>query len=114
MWYVWLTFAGKNRRCGKIMENNPGIIEKRTVESGLEPFVFRRSCFDRRSGIDRRSAHGLQFWTKCLVERRMRKERRISAAERRTTWVRVTRWSSVHGVLNCRKWAGVFSFIRKV
>jgi len=48
----------------------------------------RRSCIDRRSGIDRRRAYSLDYLLNGGVERRGWKERR-SQVERRQDWLRV-------------------------
>jgi hypothetical protein len=49
---------------------------------------------DRRSGIDRRKIHDLNYFIIGGVERRKFKERR-SREERRKNWVRVDEWISV-------------------
>jgi hypothetical protein len=53
-----------------------------------------RSSFDRRSGVDRRNVHDLDYFQQGGVERRSWKERR-SNEERRKNWVRVAEWASV-------------------
>ena len=53
-----------------------------------------RSCYDRRSDVDRRRAYRLGFFLKGGVEKRSGLERR-SGDERRKDWVRVGNWSSV-------------------
>jgi hypothetical protein len=55
----------------------------------------RRSSVDRRSGVDRRKTHNLDYFLKGGVERRNWKERR-SEGERRVGWVRVGTWNSVY------------------
>jgi len=49
---------------------------------------------DRRSGMDRRRIHDLNYFIRGGVERRKFKERR-SQGERRKNWVRVDEWISV-------------------
>lgn len=49
---------------------------------------------DRRSGVDRRKVHDLNYFIRGGVERRKFKERR-SQGERRKNWVRVDDWISV-------------------
>jgi hypothetical protein len=56
--------------------------------------IERFSDIDRRSGVDRRKAHKLEYFLNGGVERRNFKERR-SKRERRTHWVRVSEWFSV-------------------
>jgi hypothetical protein len=56
--------------------------------------IQRFSDIDRRSGIDRRKAHKLDYFLNGGVERRKFKEWR-SRRERRTHWVRVSEWFSV-------------------
>jgi hypothetical protein len=54
----------------------------------------RKSVIDRRSGVDRRKAHLLEYFIQGGVERRRGKERR-SQVERRADWVRVDDWYSI-------------------
>lgn len=55
----------------------------------------RRSYrIDRRSGVDRRKVHDLNYFIRGGVERRKFKERR-SQGERRKNWIRVDDWISV-------------------
>ena len=55
----------------------------------------RRSYrIDRRSGVDRRKIHDLNYFIRGGAERRKFRERR-SQAERRKNWVRVDEWISV-------------------
>lgn len=49
---------------------------------------------DRRTGVDRRKSHKLEYFLQGGVERRSFKERR-SSEERRSDWVRVGDWCSV-------------------
>jgi len=49
---------------------------------------------DRRSGVDRRKIHDLNYFIIGGVERRKFKERR-SREERRKNWIRVDEWISV-------------------
>ena len=49
---------------------------------------------DRRSGVDRRKIHDLNYFIRGGVERRNFRERR-SQMERRENWVRVDDWISV-------------------
>ncbi len=53
-----------------------------------------RSMIDRRSGVDRRKVHDLEYFLKGGVERRSWKERR-SKGERRKDWLRADEWTSV-------------------
>ena len=58
-------------------------------------FALKRDSFDRRSGKDRRriiSFHRLFYRG---TERRAIQDRR-SQEERRSGWVRINKWSSVH------------------
>jgi hypothetical protein len=54
----------------------------------------RFSDIDRRSGVDRRKAHKLEYFLNGGLERRGFKERR-SIKERREGWVRVSEWTSL-------------------
>lgn len=54
----------------------------------------RYSDIDRRSGVDRRKAHKLEYFMRGGMERRSFRERR-SIKERRMGWVRVSDWCSV-------------------
>ena len=56
--------------------------------------IRRSSDMDRRSGVDRRKAHKLDYFLNGGVERRSFKERR-SVKERREGWVRVSEWTSL-------------------
>ena len=57
--------------------------------------VYRlRSPFDRRSGLDRRNSHSLDYFLKGGEENRSWTERR-SEMERRRDWIRVSEWVSV-------------------
>jgi hypothetical protein len=49
---------------------------------------------DRRSGVDRRKIHDLNYFIRGGAERRKFRERR-SREERRKNWVRVDEWISV-------------------
>ena len=53
-----------------------------------------RSPIDRRSGLERRKAHSLDYFLKGGEEKRSWTERR-SEVERRKDWVRVSEWVSV-------------------
>jgi hypothetical protein len=53
-----------------------------------------RLTFDRRSDVDRRKAHKLEYILKGGIERRRYKDRR-GQNERREDWIRVSEWSSV-------------------
>lgn len=53
-----------------------------------------RSSFDRRSGLDRRIEHSLDYFLKGGAENRSWTERR-SETERRGDWIRVSDWVSV-------------------
>ena len=66
----------------------PGAFERRKM---MERRGYR---IDRRSGIDRRKMHDLNYFIRGGVERREFRERR-SQAERRKNWVRVDEWISV-------------------
>lgn len=55
----------------------------------------RRSYhIDRRSGVDRRKVHDLNYFISGGIERRRFRERR-SQRERRKNWLRVDEWISV-------------------
>lgn len=57
--------------------------------------IVRRSPYDRRTGFDRRKATNPDYYKNGGIERRMTaKDYRVSG-ERRSGWVRDTRWSSV-------------------
>ncbi len=60
----------------------------------LEVTKTFRSMIDRRSGVDRRKVHDLDYFLKGGVERRRWKERR-SKQERRKDWLRADEWASV-------------------
>jgi hypothetical protein len=49
---------------------------------------------DRRSGEDRRQVYDTFYWESGGIERRSAKHRR-QPKERRNSWVKVSRWSSV-------------------
>jgi hypothetical protein len=53
-----------------------------------------RAFLDRRSGMDRRKAYRLGFFSKSGTQKGKAKERR-SRDERREGWVKVDKWSSV-------------------
>jgi hypothetical protein len=53
-----------------------------------------RSSVDRRTGDDRRDVHDLEYFESDGHERRSGKERRV-LPEKRTGWVRVSRWHSI-------------------
>jgi hypothetical protein len=53
-----------------------------------------KSVVDRRSGVDRRKAHLLEYFIQGGVERRTGKERR-RRLEQRVDWVRVDDWYSI-------------------
>jgi hypothetical protein len=53
-----------------------------------------RSSLDRRSGLDRRNEHSLDYFLKGGEEKRSWTERR-SEMERRGDWIRVSDWVSV-------------------
>jgi hypothetical protein len=57
-------------------------------------FANLRSSFDRRSGLDRRNEHSLDYFLKGGGEKRSWTERR-SEMERREDWIRVSEWVSV-------------------
>jgi hypothetical protein len=71
-----------------------------------------QSGFDRRSGIDGRKAHDLEYLLNGGVERRAGEERR-SKAERRKGWVRLCDYSSVYigEFEDCRYECGLTSAI---
>ena len=52
------------------------------------------AAIDRRSEKDRRTVYNLDYFLNGGVERRVSKERR-GQGERRSGWVRVSKWSSV-------------------
>ena len=54
----------------------------------------RGVAIDRRSEKDRRTVYNLDYFVNGGMERRVSKERR-GHEERRTGWVRVSKWSSV-------------------
>jgi hypothetical protein len=54
----------------------------------------RKSVVDRRSGVDRRQVHLLEYFIQGGVERRSGKDRR-KRLERRADWVRVDDWYSI-------------------
>ena len=54
----------------------------------------RFSDLDRRSGLDRRKGHKLEYFLNGGLERRSFKERR-SIKERREGWVRISEWTSL-------------------
>ena len=49
---------------------------------------------DRRSGEDRRKVYDFAYWESGEIERRRAKDRR-QHKERRSSYIRVTKWSSV-------------------
>ena len=49
---------------------------------------------DRRSGEDRRQVYDFVYWERGGIERRSAKDRR-QPVERRDSWVKVSKWSSV-------------------
>ena len=53
-----------------------------------------RSSLDRRSGLDRRNEHSLDYFLSGGAEKRSWTERR-SEMERRGDWIRVSEWVSV-------------------
>ena len=55
----------------------------------------RNSDFDRRSAVDRRLLYDLDYFSLGGLERRMLNERR-SDVERRSEWLRISKYSSVH------------------
>jgi len=57
-------------------------------------FEKLRSSLDRRSGLDRRNEHSLDYFLKGGGEKRSWTERR-SETERRGNWIRVSDWISV-------------------
>ena len=54
-----------------------------------------RTPIDRRSDRDRRQSYSLDYFLNGGKERRTYGERRVSQ-ERRSGWVRVSKWSSVY------------------
>lgn len=67
--------------------------EKHLAGSSLE--LRKKDTFmDRRSGEDRRQIHSLQYFKNGGQDRRIAIERRVSG-ERRSDYVRVSKWSSV-------------------
>ena len=54
----------------------------------------RKSILDRRSGVDRRDTHNLDYFSEGGAERRRKSERR-SGDERRSKWIKVDDWASV-------------------
>jgi len=58
-------------------------------------FFLKRSLIDRREGEDMREAHSLDYFNEGGRERRENAERR-RLNERRSEWVRVSKWSSVY------------------
>ena len=57
-------------------------------------FTQRDSDFDRRSVVDRRIIHDLDYFITGGHERRSQNERR-SNAERRSGWMKISKYSSV-------------------
>ena len=49
---------------------------------------------DRRSGEDRRQVYDFDYWESRGIERRSAKDQR-QQKERRDSWVKVSKWSSV-------------------
>ncbi len=80
-----------------VMQYSKTKITRRSHKAwGGESWVVRpsaRAFTDRRSGVDRRKAHNLDYFLNGGTERRSWKERR-SKAERRKEWVRVGEWVS--------------------
>jgi len=70
------------------------MVQQKHGDPGVEALTQRFSDIDRRSGVDRRKAHKLEYFLNGGVERRSFKERR-SSKERREGWVRVSDWCSV-------------------
>jgi hypothetical protein len=64
------------------------------IRIGVETLAKRYYDIDRRSGVDRRKAHKLEYFLQGGAERRSFRERRLSE-ERRSGWVRVGDWCSV-------------------
>ena len=56
---------------------------------------IKRASIDRRSGEDRRVVYNLDYFLNGGIKRRKEKERRTKV-ERRSGWVRVSKWSSVN------------------
>ena len=56
-----------------------------------------RSHLDRRSGEDRRQTYSIDYFLEGGEERRDAggRDRRNKEPERRSAWVKITRWSSV-------------------
>ena len=56
----------------------------------------KRSCIDRRSGVDRRCHHELakKYFTDSRTDPRHGLERR-SEVERRAGWIRINKWCSI-------------------
>jgi hypothetical protein len=87
-------------QCLKAMSHQSGVFrpgemfQQKHGGAGVEALTQRFSDIDRRSGMDRRKAHKLEYFLNGGVERRNFKERR-SSKERREGWVRVSDWCSV-------------------
>lgn len=58
----------------------------------------KRAFFDRRSGLDRRDAYSLDYFLDGGGERRTTVvgERRHKSEDRRKTWIKISRWSSLY------------------
>jgi len=54
---------------------------------------IQRSLYDRRAGNDRRSIFNSEY---DKIEKRKSPERRLIVQEKRLTWVRDTKWSSIY------------------
>ena len=70
-------------------------IEQYPKCKGMNMKDKRRSCFDRRNGNDRRRVYNLDYFLGGGIERRRRNDRR-SSLDRRSGWMRVGQWYSVH------------------
>lgn len=57
-------------------------------------FYLRRSSIDRRECEDMRESHNLDYFEEGGLERRVHLERR-KLDERRSDWIRVSKWRSV-------------------
>jgi hypothetical protein len=74
----------------------PGQIRGRPPRTCERLKIMERRGYriDRRSGVDRREVHDLNYFIEGGVERRKFEERR-SELERRKSWIRVDEWISV-------------------
>ena len=84
------------RPCLSIVK--PNLVFTHKIDMGKKPiFTNRRVAdpyVDRRSGEDRRKVYSSDYWDNWGIERRTLKERRLPK-ERRSSFARVSKWSSV-------------------